>query len=379
MEDLVTQEGMARMKGLDVDPQFWSGRRVLVTGHTGFKGAWLAFWLTELGAQVTGLALKPNTSPNLFDLLGLAGRVRHHEADINDIPTLEGIFATDRPEIILHLAAQALVGASYEDPVGTIAANVLGVASLLQVARGAPDVRAVVVVTSDKCYDNRGWSWGYRETDRLGGHDPYSASKGAAEIITAAMRDSYFSPGVAGAHPARIATVRAGNVVGGGDWSRDRLVPDMVRGCLGEAGEAVLRNPSSVRPWQHVLEPIAAYMGLAQQLFHGTPGADQAWNFGPADDSARTVRDVADAISTALGRGRVVDAGTPNPFHEATLLRLDCSRVRSVFGWRPAFDFDATIRLTADWYSAWHRGDDVVAATRENIAAHVRASTSGLR
>lgn len=358
------------MSGLDIDHAFWAGRRVLVTGHTGFKGAWLAFWLAELGAEVTGLALAPGTSPSLFDLLNLSSRIKHFEADINDIPALEAAFAASRPEVVLHLAAQALVRPSYGDPVGTIAANVLGVASLMQVARGAPDLRALIVVTSDKCYSNHNWEWGYRETDALGGHDPYSASKGAAEIIAAAMRASYFTSDAPGAHPARIATVRAGNVIGGGDWSQDRLVPDIVRGLLGERGEVELRNPDAVRPWQHVMEPVAAYMGLAQNLFRAAPGADQAWNFGPADDSAHTVRTVATALAETLGGGRIVITENQGQPHEAHLLRLDCSKVRSAFGWRPRFDFDATIGLTADWYSAWNAGDDVIALTRKQIALH---------
>jgi CDP-glucose 4,6-dehydratase len=204
----------------------------------------------------------------------------------------------------------------------------------------------------------------------LGGHDPYSASKGAAEIIAAAMRASYFSPEAVGAHPARIATVRAGNVIGGGDWSQDRLVPDIVKGLLSDRGEVELRNPEAVRPWQHVMEPVAAYMGLAQNLFRATPGADQAWNFGPADDSAHTVQTVATALANTLGGGRVVIADNRNQPHEAHLLRLDCSKVRSAFRWQPRFNFDATISLTAEWYSGWNTGDDVVALTRKQIALH---------
>jgi CDP-glucose 4,6-dehydratase len=358
------------MNGLAVDRDFWRGRRVLVTGHTGFKGAWLSFWLAEFAAEVAGLALAPATKPNLFELLGLQSRMAGVEADINDREALRQVLNRARPEVVFHLAAQSLVRPSYEDPVGTIAANVLGLTCLLDEVRRAPAVQAVVVVTSDKCYENRNWDWGYREIDALGGHDPYSASKAAAEIIAASMRRSFFAPYVAQGHPARIATVRAGNVIGGGDWSVDRLVPDIVRGCLGEEGVVRLRNPQAVRPWQHVLEPVAAYMGLAQQLYRNAPAVDQSWNFGPDGDAGRTVVEVARALTAALGRGRIEMPEHENAPHEARLLRLDCSKVRTTFGWRPRFNFDETIELTARWYSAWKHGHNVPAFTRDQIEMH---------
>ena len=344
---------------------FWAGRRVLVTGHTGFKGAWLAFWLAEMGAEVSGLALPPSGEPNLHDILGIAARGRFVQADINDRAALDALLAEARPEVVIHMAAQSLVRPSYEAPVETFATNVLGTVSLLDAVRRRPEVRAVLAVTSDKAYENREWPWGYRETDALGGHDPYSASKGCAEIAAASMRRSFFG---AGKHPARIATVRAGNVIGGGDWSVDRLVPDIVRGCLGAEGVVRLRNPGAVRPWQHVLEPLSAYLLLAERLCTAPEGIDEAWNIGPDAAENRPVREVAEAVVAALGRGRIElapEAGAP---HEAHLLTLDCSKARAALGWRPRLDFAATVEMTAAWYAAWARGEDMRDVTRAQIA-----------
>jgi CDP-glucose 4,6-dehydratase len=346
-------------------PGFWAERRVLLTGHTGFKGAWLAFWLAEMGAELSGLALAPATDPNLHDLLGLATRGRFVQADINDRVTLASLIQAARPEVVIHLAAQALVLPSYESPVETFATNVLGTVTVLDVVRQCPETRAVLVVTSDKAYENHEWNWGYRETDALGGHDPYSASKGCAEIATAAMRRSFFGPGK---HGARIASVRAGNVIGGGDWSTDRLIPDIVRGCLGPAGLVHLRNPASIRPWQHVLEPLAAYLHLAERLATGEPGLDEAWNIGPDATQNRSVHDVAAALVAALGKGRIEAAPHAAAPHEAQLLTLDCAKARARLGWRPMLDFDRTVAMTANWYAAWASGADMQAVTRQQLA-----------
>jgi CDP-glucose 4,6-dehydratase len=344
---------------------FWAGRRVLITGHTGFKGAWLAFWLAEMGAEVSGLALPPAGSPNLHDILDIAARGRFVQADINDGAAMEALLSEARPEVVIHMAAQSLVRPSYTSPVETFATNVLGTVSLLDAVRRCPEVRAVLVVTSDKAYENREWSWGYRESDALGGHDPYSASKGCAEIATASMRRSFFG---SGGHPARIATVRAGNVIGGGDWSADRLVPDIVRSCLGEAGVVRLRNPGAVRPWQHVLEPLSAYLLLAERLCTAPEGIDEAWNIGPGTADSRPVGELAAAVVAALGRGRIelaAEAGAP---HEAHLLALDCSKASAVLGWRPKLDFATSVEMTASWYGAWARGEEMAAITRAQIA-----------
>jgi CDP-glucose 4,6-dehydratase len=357
-----------------VTPGFWSGRRVLVTGHTGFKGAWLSFWLAELGAEVSGLALPPATKPNLHDLLGLAGRGRFVHADINDGKALDAVLQEARPEVVVHMAAQALVRASYAAPVATFAVNVLGTVALLDAVRRCPHTRAVLVVTSDKAYENQGRAEGYRETDALGGHDPYSASKACTELATAAMRRSYFA---AGGHPARIATVRAGNVIGGGDWSGDRLVPDIVRGWLGGSGVVRLRHPDAVRPWQHVLDPLAAYLGLAERLLTDGEGFDEAWNFGPDPAGHRTVMAVAQALLAALGRGRIETAPDPGATHEAAVLALDCTKARTRLGWRPCLDFPAAVAMTADWYAAWVRGEDMRAVTRLQLAAFAGLAVPG--
>jgi CDP-glucose 4,6-dehydratase len=350
---------------------FWAGRRVLVTGHTGFKGAWLTFLLADMGAEVAGLALPPATQPNLHDLLNLSDRGHFVHADISDRKALRSLFGETRPEIVIHMAAQSLVRTSYAQPVETFAANVMGTVNLLDVVREFPDVKAVVVVTSDKAYENREWHRGYRETDALGGRDPYSASKGCAEIAVAALRRSFFGNG---GHPARIASVRAGNVIGGGDWSPDRLVPDIVRGCLGAEGVVRVRNPGAVRPWQHVLEPLSAYLLIAEQLYNSPDGIDEAWNIGPDAAENRSVREVADAIIAALGRGRielVSEAGAP---HEAHLLMLDCAKATERLGWRPRLDFAATVSMTAAWYFAWSRGENMIPLTRKQIATFTAAS-----
>lgn len=348
---------------------FWRGKRVLVTGHTGFKGSWLSIWLNELGAKVAGLAQPPTSQPNLFDVTGVERAVASSLADINDASAVERVFNEHQPEIVFHLAAQALVRASYQDPVGTFATNVGGVITLLDTVRRSPSVKAVVVVTSDKCYENLEWEWGYREIDRLGGRDPYSASKGCAEIAARSMQLSYFAPYAPNGHHARIATVRAGNVIGGGDWSEDRLVPDIVRGCLGSAGEVRLRNPRAVRPWQHVLEPLAAYFLIAEKLVNSPDGMDDAWNIGPEAGDTRAVLDVAEAIVRALGQGRIIDASSQQGPHEANLLTLDCAKAKAKLGWKPRLRFDDAIRMTADWYAAWNEGHDMVAFTRRQIAA----------
>jgi len=333
-----------------VTKEFWSGRRVFITGQTGFKGAWLAFWLAELGAEVFGLALPPNTTPNLHDLVDLSARGRFIHADIKDRPALHSLMREARPEIVIHMAAQALVRRSYITPVETFATNVVGIATLLDVVRHCPETRAVVIVTSDKVYDNLNWPWGYRETDMLGGHDPYSASKACCEIVATSMRQSFFH---AEGHPARMEETLAGNVVGGGDWNEYRLVPDIVRGCLGNSSTVRLRHPDAVRPWQHVLEPLGAYLLLAERLCTAPDGIDEAWNIGPDAAENRPVRMVAEALVAALGRGRIEIRPEVNAPREDQLLTLDNSKARMRLGWRPRLDFAATIALTLSTHANW--------------------------
>lgn len=346
---------------------FWQGRRVLVTGHTGFKGGWLTFWLAELGAEIVGIGLAPSSSPNLYDLLGLADRCQSTIGDINQPGALAAPIDRFHPEIVIHMAAQALVRPSYDDPIGTYETNVLGVVRLLDAVRRSDSVKSVVVVTSDKCYENREQIWGYREGDAMGGHDPYSSSKGAAEIASQSMQRSFFQPFVPKGHPARIATVRAGNVIGGGDWSQDRLVPDIVRGLLGTSGRVELRNPNAIRPWQHVLEPVAAYFDIAERLTTSPDGIDQAWNIGPDLRDTRAVGDVASAMAAALGKGLVVSKPVSDGPHEANLLTLDCTKARIRLGWQPRLGFESCVRWTADWYAAWDQRQDMTEFTRAQI------------
>lgn len=357
------------LEGVGVTPDFWAGRRVFLTGHTGFKGAWMAAILTHLGADVTGYALAPETTPNLWTLLGLK-KVRSVFGDLNDRATLDRALADARPEVVLHLAAQALVRRSYHSPVDTFATNVMGTVQLLDAVRACPDVRAVVVATSDKAYDNVEQIWGYRETDPMGGRDPYSASKGACEIAAQSMAKSFFQPHASDGHPARVATVRAGNVIGGGDWSEDRLVPDIVRGCLGEAGQVTLRAPASVRPWQHVLEPLRGYLMVAKRLAGGDDAAATGWNFGPDRQDEQRVIILAEAVVAALGRGRIVIDAEGAKLHEAKLLRLDCTKARVELGWQPVLRFSDCVRLTADWYGDWGAGRDAADLCREQILTY---------
>jgi len=359
---MVPREGS--VENLVVQPGFWKNRRVLVTGHTGFKGSWLALWLAELGAQVSGFAQAPNTEPSLFELLGLDRIVPSTFADINDRAALDAHLEAHKPEVVLHMAAQSLVRFSYDRPVETFATNVMGTVNLLDAVRAQAGIRAVVVVTSDKCYENNEWPWGYRENEPMGGHDPYSASKGCTELAATAMRRSFFHGGSRG-HSARVATARAGNVIGGGDWSADRLVPDIIRGAVH------LRSPHAVRPWQHVLEPLSGYLRLAERLFSGTPGFDEGWNFGPAPGGERQVIEVAHEIVAALGVGRIVVENTMPVLHEANLLKLDIAKVQQKLRWTPTLTFDKTVEMTASWYSAWRRGGDVVALTRRQIEEYI--------
>jgi CDP-glucose 4,6-dehydratase len=346
------------------DPAFWAGRRVLVTGHTGFKGAWLSLWLARLGARVTGFSDGVPTDPSLHALARVDELAERHDGDVRDADRVAAVVARARPEVVLHLAAQPMVRRSFAEPVATYATNVLGTAHVLDAVRRAPgDVRVVIVVTSDKAYANREWPWGYREDEALGGHDPYSSSKAAAELVAAAYRSSYFT----GPDAPRVATARAGNVIGGGDWGEDRLLPDLFRAAL--AGTPVrVRNPDAVRPWQHVLNPLGGYLRLAERAWED-PAAAQAYNFGPADEDARTVGWIVERVGE-LWDGDLrweVDPG-PHP-HEAHWLKVDSSLARGALGWRPAWDLDAALRATIAWFAAHRDGEDARAVTHAQIDA----------
>lgn len=332
---------------------YYRGRTVLVTGHTGFKGGWLVTWLKLLGARVVGLALEPDRrQPALFDVAGVGEDMASHIADIRDLDAVKTVFKRYTLEMVFHMAAQSIVRVSYREPVDTYMTNVMGTVHVLEAARLTPSMKAVVNVTSDKCYENNEWPWGYRETDPMGGADPYSASKGAAELVTAAYRRSFFS---APEGPV-LASVRAGNVIGGGDWAEDRVVPDIARAVA--RGQAVtLRNPHAVRPWQHVLEPLCGYLLLGSRL--GTDGLTfaEGWNFGPGDDSVVTVQELAERIVEAWGPDAPVlklGAAGPEP-DEATLLRLDISKARTRLDWQPVLTLQDAVQLTVEWYRSYHR------------------------
>ncbi|WP_097062943.1 CDP-glucose 4,6-dehydratase [Sphingomonas guangdongensis] len=338
----------------DVDPAFWTGKRVFLTGHTGFKGSWLSLWLQQLGAQVTGFALAPPTSPALFEVARVADGMTSHIGDIRDAVALEEALRAADPEIVIHMAAQPLVRASYDDPVGTYATNVMGTVHLLDAVRRAPAVRAVCVVTTDKCYENREWAWGYREDEAMGGHDPYSNSKGCAELVTSAYRRSFFT----GDGCAAIASGRAGNVIGGGDWATDRLIPDILRAVA--AGEPVLiRNPLATRPWQHVLEPLSGYLVLCQQLWHDPAAAAEAWNFGPRDEDARPVQWIVERMCALWGAGADWTRDPSVQPHEANYLKLDISKARAGLGWQPHWTLSAALESIVAWHRAWLAGDDM--------------------
>lgn len=354
-----------------IRPEFWVGKRVFITGHTGFKGAWLALWLVSMGARVAGYALAPQTRPSLWQMIESAAGVESMIADVRDLATLEGSIKSFDPEIVFHLAAQALVRASYDDPVGTYATNVMGTVHLLEAARKASGVRAVVVVTSDKCYENRERARGYREDEAMGGHDPYSSSKGCAELVTAAYRASFYSD----LTHAAVASARAGNVIGGGDWAADRIIPDIVRACA--AGDAVrVRNPNAVRPWQHVLEPLAGYLRLAEQLYTAPTGFARGWNFGPSDEGSVSVEKlVADAIRLwDPSLGWKADPG-PHP-REANFLKLDSAMARSRLGWHPRLGFETTLAWTVEWYKAQAQGCDAASLTRNQITRYMALAGS---
>ena len=347
---------------ITASPNFWRGKQVLLTGHTGFKGAWLAFWLSQMGAKVTGISLPPNSTPNLFTLANVAQMTNSHFADIRDADAVSNIVKKAQPEIVLHLAAQALVRPGYKDPLGTFASNVMGTANVLNSLRGLDSVKAVVAVTTDKVYKNLEHNKPYRETDMLGGHDPYSASKAASEIIIASYRDSYLAEqGVA------VASARAGNVIGGGDWSEDRLMPDAVRAWDANL-PLVIRRPSAVRPWQHVLEPLNGYLVLAEKIYAESSLAG-AFNFGPQTHEAATVQKVIELANRVYGCGSVLwGDGTEGP-HEANLLSLEVTKARELLGITPRWNLTETIKLTMGWYQQQRSGVNTHLLCDADIAA----------
>ena len=353
------------METVALDSKFWRGKKVLLTGHTGFKGSWLSLWLEKLGAHVTGYALPPPTRPSLFELAQIDAGLQSVIGDIRDLPKLKEAMQTGVPEIILHLAAQSLVHESYASPVETFATNVMGTVNVLEAARACASVRAIVIVTSDKCYQNRERQRPYREVDPMGGHDPYSASKGAAELATAAYRSSFFSAKAGGARSA-VATARAGNVIGGGDWAADRLIPDIVRAARrGEA--ALIRHPRAIRPWQHVLEPLYGYMLLAEKLYQAGDHYAAAWNFGPSEQECRSVEWLATRFLEIWDEGPAWEQSDAGRLHEAGILKLDSSKAHELLGWHPRLKIEDAIDWTATWYKQWTKSANMRAVTLSQI------------
>lgn len=341
-----------------MNTSFWSGKKVFLTGHTGFKGSWLSLWLQQLNAEVTGYSLKPPTNPSLFGVADVAQGMESIIGDIRDGTSLSKAIQQVEPDIVIHMAAQSLVRHSYIDPVETYSTNVMGTVRVLDAVRRVPSVRAVVNVTSDKCYQNEEWLWGYRETDPMGGFDPYSSSKGCSELVTSAYIHSFFNPTIYKEHHVALATARAGNVIGGGDWAEDRLIPDILR-AISANRSVIIRNPNAIRPWQHVFEPISGYLLLAQKLYSEGVAFTEGWNFGPNDEDAKPVQWIVERIiqQWANGANWQLDQGS-NP-HEANYLKLDCSKAKTRLDWHPKLKLIDALKNTIAWYQAYQRGVDM--------------------
>lgn len=358
---------------MKIDETFWAGKRVLVTGHTGFKGSWLSLWLSRMGASVCGVALPPDSEPSLYSLAKVDSVLESNFLDINDLDNLQAVFSSFKPEIVLHLAAQALVRDSYKDPLKTFSTNVLGTLNVLEATRSCASVRAVVVVTTDKCYENKEWHWGYRETDALGGYDPYSASKACAEIAANAWRQSFMGVNGIDANRCSVATARAGNVIGGGDWSQDRLVPDLIKAVMANRA-VVLRNPEAIRPWQHVLEPLSGYLMLAERLVNEGGDWESAWNFGPVDADAKSVAWIVEKLIEKFGsdsRWKLDEVAQP---HEATYLKLDCSRANQILEWNPVWSLDQCLDKIVSWEHSFQAGMDMQKISLDLIEEYTRDS-----
>ncbi|QYN03168.1 CDP-glucose 4,6-dehydratase [Pseudomonas protegens] len=353
------------MEAMGLSPAFWQGKRVLLTGHTGFKGSWLALWLQSLGAEVTGFALAPSTTPSLFELARVAEGLNDKRGDLRDLGALLELIAQTQPEVVLHLAAQPLVREGYRDPLGTYSSNVMGTLNLLEAIRQTGGVRACVLVTTDKVYANQEWLWPYRENEALGGHDPYSSSKACCELLAQSYAASFFAPERYAEHGLALATARAGNVLGGGDFAPERLIPDVLRAW--SAGEPVtLRYPQAVRPWQHALEPLAGYLQLAACLYEQGPAFNGAWNFGPGEADMCSVGEVVELLAHRWPESPGLRV-EPSDLHEAGLLRLDSSRARQHLAWQPRWSLRQCLEHTLDWHLAWRAGEDMRAISLDQL------------
>ena len=350
-------------------PAFWRDKRVLVTGHTGFKGGWLSLWLQSMGAQVTGYALAPPTQPSLFEAAHVAQGMTSVIGDIRDLPKLLEAFAHCRPDVVIHMAAQPLVRYSYQNPVETYATNVMGTVHVLEAVRSTPGIKALVNITTDKCYENQEWEWGYRENEPMGGYDPYSNSKGCAELVSSAYRSSYFNASKYAQHGVAMATVRAGNVIGGGDWAQDRLIPDILS-AFEQRRPVRIRNPHAIRPWQHVMEPLSGYLTLAERLYTDGPRFAEAWNFGPNDEDAKPVGWIVEKMAALWGSDAQWHIDTDEHPHEAHYLKLDISKARSRLNWHPKLRLADTLPLITEWAKQHHHGSDMRALTLAQIEAY---------
>ncbi len=357
------------------DELFWKNKRVLVTGHTGFKGSWLAFWLHQMGAKVSGVALNPPTQPNMFDALKIDQLCSSHICDIRDLKNLRDIFFKEDPEIVLHLAAQPLVRYSYDNPLETYEVNVQGTAHILEICRSLKSLKSLVLITTDKCYENKEWVWGYRENDPMGGYDPYSSSKGCAEILISSYRRSFFGNPPHQPMKIGVASARAGNVLGGGDWALDRIIPDAVR-CFSTQKSLQIRNPKSTRPWQHVLEPLNGYLCLAEDAYQNPNSFSEGYNFGPYDDGCVPVDQIIRMAQKHWGSPTEVDlAKGPQP-HEAQFLKLDISKARQKLNWTPIWNIEETLKFTIEWYREFVKKSSEVAFLRELTSQQIRSFTS---
>lgn len=366
-------EGMG-VVGADtaMNNKFWQGKKVFLTGHTGFKGSWLGMWLTLLGAEVTGYALQPPTQPNLYEICKMAEVVTSVIGDIRDGEALPKAMSKARPEIVIHLAAQPLVLESYRNPAETYAVNVMGTVTLLEAVRGCDSVRAVINVTTDKCYANREWVWGYREIEPMGGYDPYSSSKACSELITEAYRNSFFNIGTYEQHGVGLASARAGNVIGGGDWAADRLIPDCIKALLNHE-KIIIRNPHAVRPWQHVLEPLSGYLLLAQNLYENGVLFAEGWNFGPDDSDAQTVAWIVEKLCAKWGSNAAYEVNKAIYQHEAHYLKLDCSKARTRLKWQTRWDLEQALGKIIEWIDAYKSNSDMRAVCSKQINEYVKA------
>ena len=354
---------------------FWQDKKVFITGHSGFKGAWLSLWLLQLGAKVTGYALQPPTTPSLFELCNLDHDMDSHIGDVRDYNHLLAVVRQAQPEIVFHLAAQPLVRESYKNPIETYATNVMGTVHLLEAIKHVSSVRSIVNITTDKCYENKEWVWGYRENEPMGGYDPYSNSKACSELVTAAFRSSFFNPTDYDKHGVGVATARAGNVIGGGDWAEDRLIPDFIRAM--EAGQKIqIRNPHAIRPWQHVLEPLSGYLMLVERLYTDGVSFADGWNFGPEDSDAKPVAWIVQQLCELWGGAACFEIDSGVHPHEANYLKLDCSKAKTQLNWHPQWCLQDTLARIVEWYKAYQDQQEMKAICLQQIADYTKARGS---